>query len=159
MSSFESRCRPRIRGAGAQRCPLPGVRPAKGHKAAGCGAGEPGTSARGTLRGAAARRPAPQNPRNPPGSLPESRAPRDHPGCSLTCTFPGPARGRESPVRGAAQPVVLFKKLPGDSDAGAPRKPPENSGGHRAAPALSRAPGWGQECPGARPGLGTATTL
>lgn len=92
-------------------------------------------------------------------SLPESRAPRDHPGCSLTCTFPGPARGRESPVRGAAQPVVLFKKLPGDSDAGAPRKPPENSGGHRAAPALSRAPGWGQECPGARPGLGTATTL
>ncbi|XP_055250068.1 translation initiation factor IF-2-like [Moschus berezovskii] len=44
----------------------------------------------------------------------------------LRCTFRGPPAGSRPQVRGAARASELF---PGDSDAGAPRKPSENSGG------------------------------
>lgn len=103
----------------------------------------------GPLPGDAKRRLPAQNPQNPPWALPRIRRARGAPWATyLNARSRAPAAGSESQVRGGAPASVLFKNLPGDSDAGAPRKPSENSGGHRAAPARSGAPGRGEKRPG-----------
>lgn len=80
-------------------------------------------------------------------AAPQSRAPaRGHRDGSSECTFPGPGAGATGARRGPGSGA--FANPPGDSDAGAPLEPSENSGGHGAARAPSRAPGRREERPG-----------
>lgn len=125
-----------------------GARP--GNRHTGAGPAEPEGPAPAPARTPTRRGRAPAaraEPAPTARAAPQSRAPaRGHRDGSSECTFPGPGAGATGARRGAGSGA--FANPPGDSDAGAPLEPSENSGGHGAARAPSRAPGRREERPG-----------